>query len=80
MNMQLFAIPRRHVQLMLVSIRAIIRARYIGRSICWRLLKLTHERREVNCSQRVNGSFPTPLRTQALHAGILVRLKDRVEA
>jgi hypothetical protein len=55
-------------------------ARYIGRSICWRLLKLTHERREVNCSQRVNGGFPTPLRTEALHAGILVCLNDRVEA
>ena len=64
---------------MLVSIRAIIRALH-RQSICWQLLKLTHERREVNCSQRVNGSFPTPLRTQALHAGILVRLKDRVEA
>ena len=78
--MQSFAIPRRHVQLMLVSIRAIIRARYIGRSICWRLLKLTHERREVNCSQSVDSGFPTPLRTEALHAGILVCLNDRVEA
>jgi hypothetical protein len=43
-------------------------------------LKLTRERREVNCSQRVNGGFPTPLGTEALHAGILVCLKDRVEA
>jgi hypothetical protein len=43
-------------------------------------LELTQEWREVNCSQRVDGGFPTPLHTEALYAGILICLKDRVGA
>ena len=65
---------------MLVPSGLIICMRYLGTSICRRLLKLTQQRREVNRPQRVDGCFPTSFRTEALHTRVLVCLKDRLEA
>src|SRR4030095_14948970 len=54
--------------------------RYMGRSICRRVVELTQQRREFNSLQRADSCFPTPLRTEALHTRILVGLKERFKA
>jgi hypothetical protein len=72
-------IPMRHWQPVLVCVQTKNLQCATDRSIC-RLLKLTQQRRELKCPKRVDGCFPTPFRTEALHTGVLVCLKDRVKA
>jgi hypothetical protein len=78
--MQPYPIPKRHLQRVLVSVWINHLHALHRQSICWRLLKLTQQRGEFNCPQRAYSCFPTPFRTKALHAGILVCLKDRFNA
>src|SRR4030095_9301602 len=54
--------------------------RYMGRSICRRVVELTQQRREFNSLQRADSCFPTPLRTESLYTRILVGLKERFKA
>ena len=42
--------------------------------------ELTQQRREIKCSQRAYGCFPTPVSTQTLYPRILVCLKDCFKA
>ena len=53
---------------------------HMVRSICGRVRELTQQRREIKCSQRAYGCFPTPLSTQTLYPRILVCLKDCFKA
>src|SRR4030095_12146541 len=54
--------------------------RYMGRSICRRVVELTQQRHEFNSLQRADSCFPTPLRTESLYTRILVGLKERFKA